>query len=155
MLELAKTSRKASVTKLGKLRLRLSERGHSCQDGTSHGKSPTRRMGNRDGRGLADATVSKTESAPDESVDAPGLAIVPANWYRLESEHASGGLGRVMVAYDHRLEREVAVKELLKEDAASDARFVREARLTARLQHPSIVPVYEAGRWPTGKMFYS
>jgi eukaryotic-like serine/threonine-protein kinase len=32
---------------------------------------------------------------------------------------------------------------------------VREALLTARLQHPSIVPVYEAGRWPTGEPFYA
>ena len=35
------------------------------------------------------------------------------------------------------------------------ARFEREARITARLQHPAIVRVYEAGRWPTGEPFYA
>src|SRR5262249_26943413 len=34
-------------------------------------------------------------------------------------------------------------------------RFVREALITARLQHPSIVPVYEAGRWPDRAPFYA
>jgi hypothetical protein len=34
-------------------------------------------------------------------------------------------------------------------------RFVREARLTARLEHPGIVPIHEAGRWPGGKPFYA
>src|SRR6185503_495461 len=50
----------------------------------------------------------------------------------------------------------VALKELLEPDAASggEERLVAEARLTARLQHPSIVPVYDAGRWPSGKPFY-
>ena len=32
---------------------------------------------------------------------------------------------------------------------------MREALLTARLQHPAIVPVHEAGRWPTGEPFYA
>ena len=41
------------------------------------------------------------------------------------------------------------------QDGEHEARFVREALLTARLQHPSIVPVYEAGRWPTGEPFYA
>jgi serine/threonine protein kinase len=36
-----------------------------------------------------------------------------------------------------------------------EARFLREALITARLQHPSIVPVYQAGRWPTGEPFYA
>src|SRR5262249_52986488 len=34
-------------------------------------------------------------------------------------------------------------------------RFAREMRITARLQHPSIVPLYEAGRWPTGEPFFA
>ena len=35
------------------------------------------------------------------------------------------------------------------------ARFVREAMVTANLQHPAIVPVYEVGRWPSGEPFYA
>ena len=39
--------------------------------------------------------------------------------------------------------------------AISSTRFQREALITARLQHPGIVPVYEAGRWPTGEPFFA
>src|SRR6185369_7914107 len=50
----------------------------------------------------------------------------------------------------------VAIKELAHGPSERSAgRFVREALVTARLQHPSIVPVYEAGRWPSGDPFYA
>jgi serine/threonine protein kinase len=69
---------------------------------------------------------------------------------------AEGGIGRIFRARDMRLGREVALKELRDpDDAYHEARFVREAMLTARLQHPSIVPIYEAGRWPDGRPFYA
>jgi PAS domain S-box-containing protein len=66
--------------------------------------------------------------------------------YAFASLHATGGIGRVWLAQDHQLEREVAVKELLPDKAANArlaARFLREARLTGQLEHPGIVPVYE------------
>lgn len=75
--------------------------------------------------------------------------------YLDEGEHGRGGLGRVIVARDRELGRKVAIKELLTRGRRSDARFVREARITARLEHPAIVPVHEAGRWPDGTPFYS
>jgi serine/threonine protein kinase len=59
--------------------------------------------------------------------------------------HARGGLGEVFVARDGELPREVAFKRLQPrhaQDADSRARFVREAEITSRLDHPSIVPVY-------------
>ncbi|MCO6457536.1 MAG: serine/threonine protein kinase [Pirellulaceae bacterium] len=60
--------------------------------------------------------------------------------------HAQGGLGRVWVARDRHLGRDVALKELLPQRAGSaelSARFVAEARITGQLQHPGIVPVYD------------
>ncbi|MCA9658535.1 MAG: protein kinase, partial [Myxococcales bacterium] len=54
-----------------------------------------------------------------------------------------------------RLGREVALKELLSPSPTSEQRFVREALVTARLQHPGIVPVYEAGRTAKGEPFYA
>jgi WD40 repeat protein len=75
--------------------------------------------------------------------------------YEIIGEHARGGLGRVMRTRDIELGREVAVKEILEPGGLGEARFVREALLTARLEHPSIVPVYDAGRWPDGTPFYS
>jgi WD40 repeat protein len=70
-------------------------------------------------------------------------------------EQGRGGMGRVLMAWDHRLGRAVAIKELLSRHPNATPRFVREAVLTARLQHPSIVPVHEAGRWPSGEPFYA
>ncbi|MDI1446820.1 serine/threonine-protein kinase [Polyangium sp. 6x1] len=83
------------------------------------------------------------------------LPLVDRASYLVECEVAQGGIGRVLSARDQRLDRRVALKELLDTGVAAEDRFVREALLTARLQHPSIVPVYEAGRWPTGEPFYS
>jgi hypothetical protein len=74
--------------------------------------------------------------------------------YEQLGEHARGGIGRVTRARDRRLGRLVAVKELIKRDAGHEARFVREALITARLDHPGIVPVLEAGRWPSGEPYY-
>ena len=64
-------------------------------------------------------------------------------------------MGRIVAAEDRRLGRPVALKELLDPNDDSITRFQREALITARLQHPGIVPVYEAGRWPTGEPFFA
>jgi WD40 repeat protein len=75
--------------------------------------------------------------------------------YDMRDVHGQGGLGRVVIAYDNDLERIVAVKELLRPNQRSEARFVREAKITARLEHPAIVPVHDAGRFPDGQPFYT
>ncbi len=92
---------------------------------------------------------------PAETAGADDLPVVEPTRYRLSGEHARGGLGRIFAAHDQRLGRTVAVKELLRLERGARARFVREAKITARLQHPSIVPIYEAGRWPSGEPFYA
>ncbi len=74
--------------------------------------------------------------------------------YDILGEHGRGGLGRVFRARDREMGRDVAVKELLNRGASSELRFFREALITARLEHPGIVPVHEAGRWPDGTPFY-
>ena len=66
--------------------------------------------------------------------------------YALGAEVARGGLGRIVEAWDHQLDREVAVKQLLRPSPGAEARFDREMHLTARLQHPNIVPVFDGGR---------
>ena len=71
--------------------------------------------------------------------------------YTLVRLHAEGGLGRVWIARDGDLNREVALKEL-KPSAADHpevrSRFLKEAQVTGQLEHPNIVPVYELGRRP-------
>jgi serine/threonine-protein kinase len=67
--------------------------------------------------------------------------------YDLVREVGRGGMASVHLARDLRHEREVAVKVLLPEVAASlgAARFLREIRLVARLQHPHILPLFDSG----------
>ncbi|MEP7120303.1 MAG: protein kinase [Byssovorax sp.] len=84
------------------------------------------------------------------------LEVVDRARYEVTGEVGRGGIGRVLRASDTRLCRPVAIKELLGSSGeVAEERFVREALLTARLQHPSIVPLYEAGRWPSGAPFYA
>lgn len=75
--------------------------------------------------------------------------------YAIAGEFARGGLGRILQATDTRLRRQVALKELLHDDRELESRFLREALVTARLQHPSIIPLYDAGRRQDGRLFYS
>src|SRR5947209_6948311 len=66
--------------------------------------------------------------------------------YVLRGPHAEGGMGRIWLAYDAELDRDVALKVLRPErigDPALTARFLHEARITGQLQHPGVVPVYE------------
>jgi tetratricopeptide (TPR) repeat protein len=84
-----------------------------------------------------------------------GLERVDPTRFEILRELAHGGMGCIMEAWDRRHERHVAIKLLLRSDAAARARFVREAKLTARLQHPGIVPVHEAGRWSDDEPFFA
>lgn|GEM_PF-6255103 len=83
------------------------------------------------------------------------LTVLGTQHYAVIRELGRGGMGRVSVAFEQRMQRLVAVKELLRPGADAAERFAREALVTARLQHPAIVPVYEAGRWPSGQPFYA
>ena len=70
-------------------------------------------------------------------------------YYEIKSELGRGGMATVYRGYDPRFEREVAVKvlppEMLHADPQFRLRFQREAKIIARLEHPSIVPVYDVG----------
>ena len=68
--------------------------------------------------------------------------------YRVESLLGRGGMGVVYLARDLSLERPVALKLIapeLAQDEAFRARFLREPRLAASLDHPNVIPIYEAG----------
>ncbi|HLE52938.1 MAG TPA: protein kinase, partial [Anaerolineales bacterium] len=71
------------------------------------------------------------------------------NRYRMEAEIGRGGMGIVYRAQDTLLEREVAVKVLNDPGLGNEARarLLREAQAAARLNHPNIVSVYDAGEW--------
>jgi hypothetical protein len=98
--------------------------------------------------------------AAEPSVDPPDSAPVathgvPIERYRLGAELGRGGMGRVVEAFDVHLGRTVALKEVLPHGEPGIARrFTREVQLTARLEHPSIVPLYDAGVTADGRPFY-
>jgi eukaryotic-like serine/threonine-protein kinase len=79
---------------------------------------------------------------------------IPPPRYELGEEIARGGMGRVVEATDTQLGRVVALKEALALDAESLRRFQRETQITARLEHPSIIPVHDAGTMVGGAPFY-
>jgi serine/threonine protein kinase/tetratricopeptide (TPR) repeat protein len=69
--------------------------------------------------------------------------------YTLTRLHAEGGLGKIWVAHDTDLNRDVALKEIKPTTAPSPEswrRFLKEAQITGQLEHPNIVPVYELSR---------
>jgi len=107
------------------------------------------------GKPPADALTPIT--AIDPAAAAPSATPAPraaaAERYVLDREIGQGGMGRVFAGRDQRLGRTVAIKMLRTHDAALATRFEREVKLAARLQHPGVVPVYDAGFWPSGEPF--
>jgi WD40 repeat protein/tRNA A-37 threonylcarbamoyl transferase component Bud32 len=114
--------------------------------------------------GTAETMASGDVASAETMTSAPGAALptspdrlpeVPDEVYVRLDEFARGGLGRIVRARDERTGRIVAIKEMLADSVDAAARFVREALVTANLQHPAIVPVYEVGRWRSGQPFYA
>ena len=92
---------------------------------------------------------------PEGTAELPPLPNVAKELYKTDKEIARGGMGRIVAAEDRRLGRPVALKELIEPAGDQVTRFQREALITARLQHPGIVPVYEAGQWESGEPFFA
>ncbi|MBK9755375.1 MAG: protein kinase [Nannocystis sp.] len=102
------------------------------------------------------ATLPGDDDLSPGTDESARLPITGRGSYEIAGKFAQGGIGRILRAHDPVLGRTVALKELLVAGRRTDERrFVREVLLTARLQHPGIVPVYAAGRWPSGEPFYA
>jgi serine/threonine protein kinase len=99
-------------------------------------------------RGDRHATVA----VPSRKPATPGLR------FHILRPHAAGGLGKVSIARDAELNREVALKELHDRHADnpdSRARFLQEAEITGGLEHPGVVPIYGLGQYADGRPFYA
>jgi serine/threonine-protein kinase len=107
----------------------------------------------------APGSTVRTDYVPTFSeTEAPGPDVDGASRFRILRSHAEGGLGRVFVALDRELNREVALKQIKEERLgmqASRARFVFEAEVTGNLEHPGIVPVYSMGHDDEGRPYYA
>jgi len=95
----------------------------------------------------AGAGTSAQPAAPQD--DAAAVREALKDEYELEKELGRGGMAIVFKARDKSLEREVAIKVLpfsLSFDAEFVERFQREARTSAKLEHPNIIPIYRVGK---------
>ncbi len=100
------------------------------------------------GDGEVEQTLSQLEPVPGfvRVSETAELAQGELSHYTLSRVHDQGGLGRVWLAFDKSLCRDVALKEIRPDKLPTDQslrRFVREAQITGQLEHPNIVPVYE------------
>jgi len=105
--------------------------------------------------GDSDATTDWTSGLGQSGL---GQSSSDGGRFRPLRPHARGGIGMVSVALDSELHREVALKEILAEQAdnvASRARFLLEAEVTGQLEHPGVVPVYALGTNGQGRPFYA
>ena len=86
----------------------------------------------------------------------PKLKLPPVG-YELGAPIGRGGMGEVIAAFDRRIGREVAIKRMRNPNPSDDAtaRFLREARIQAWLDHPAIVPVYELGTDDAGRPYFT
>jgi serine/threonine-protein kinase len=104
---------------------------------------------------LNDDPATPTEPrTTDFSAGSPDVTL----HYEILRPHARGGLGEVFVARDRQIGREVALKEIHAEHARHPghrSRFLREAEITGRLEHPGVVPVYGLGQYADGRPFYA
>ena len=102
-----------------------------------------------------DLESSAADRARERSTETDALPLRSRDRYERLGVHAQGGIGTITRARDRELGRPLAIKEVQSPTGASLDRFVREARITMRLEHPSIVPVHDAGRWDSGEPFYA
>ncbi|MBX3154858.1 MAG: serine/threonine protein kinase [Deltaproteobacteria bacterium] len=112
----------------------------------------------------ATVTVAPTKPNPTVAVTEgdvmPSVAstiTLPPPGYALTHVIGRGGMGEVHAAQDRRIGREVAIKRMRSPNPTQDAiaRFLREARIQARLDHPAIVPVHELGIDESGRPYFT
>ena len=99
---------------------------------------------------LSDEAIARLQAAS-------ALPDLAGTRYRLIERVGSGGMGTVYLAEDSVLGRRVALKVIDLPELRADlsARLLREAQILARLEHPGIVPVHDAGTLPDGRVFYA
>ena len=99
---------------------------------------------------IDDAALERLRQAAD-SPDLEGTR------YQLLGKLGQGGMGGVYRVEDRQLERQVAMKVIAAPDLGGELcrRLLQEARTIARLEHPGIVPVHDAGTLPDGRPYYT
>jgi serine/threonine-protein kinase len=109
---------------------------------------------------LVHVSAGRRDEDPNRTVSyvSLGESTSAGSRFRVLRPHAKGGLGQVSVALDQELDRPVALKQIQDrhaDDPHSRARFVQEAEITGKLEHPGIIPVYGLGHDARGRPFYA
>jgi eukaryotic-like serine/threonine-protein kinase len=106
-------------------------------------------------------TIMRVDSEPATFGEPPDIEEVDPHaafaGYELRELLGRGGMGEVLLAHDELIGRDVAIKRMRRREPSPDAeaRFLREAKIQARLQHPAIVPVHELGRDADGRPYFT
>jgi serine/threonine-protein kinase len=106
----------------------------------------------------APAVPSTREQVDPYATAAWSGTVTQLGRFRILRPHAAGGLGKVSLARDQELNRDVALKEIQEQhahNADARVRFLLEAEITGALEHPGIVPVYSLGTYADGRPFYA
>ena len=137
--------------------------------GSGGAKSLTRTLRSDDAPRVSEIGPSMRMPVSEERIESSsqtGVTPEAIGRYEILGELGRGGLGCVLIGLDMHVRREVAIKRLLSygddrdgnqqaDSSPSGSRFLREARLTAQLEHPGIVPIHEVGRRLDGTLYYT
>ena len=144
--------KQAAVTRIDRARQSIAGGSEMPEAGKSMLLATLERL---DGSGRVAKLLGVTVAARGGEND----ARIMEGRYELVRKLGQGGLGRVWLARDVNLNRHVALKEISHAAGATQAiveRFKHEAEITGRLDHPSIVPIYQLGDdIATGRAFYT
>jgi serine/threonine-protein kinase len=109
-------------------------------------------------RAVAD-TLADAAAEPEDitTTRAPRISAAALDDYVLGEVLGRGGMGEVVAAHDNRIEREVAIKRMREThpEPSAIARFIREAKIQGRLDHPAIVPVHTLGTDEAGLPYFT
>jgi serine/threonine protein kinase/Flp pilus assembly protein TadD len=108
----------------------------------------------------ADTRPATTPRGPqaDSAWAAKTDGLTPGDRFDALEVHAQGGLGVIYRARDREFDRTVALKQIKAQwadDVDSRNRFLLEARVTGRLEHPGVVPIYALGADASGRPYYA
>jgi hypothetical protein len=113
-------------------------------------------MGGGSSSELQSTVVASSSGSPGGAVQpAEGSPAAAASRYESVRQIGEGGMGEVLLSRDPTIGRQVAIKRM-KPDQSADAasRFMAEVKTTGQLEHPGIVPIYDAGRDAQGTPYF-
>src|SRR3954465_12096501 len=118
--------------------------GYPCHMSSDKAEQPTIKV-----------AITGEEAQGGERADPPPDSMVGGR-FRLGRRIGKGGMGEVMAARDVQIARDVAIKRMRAAAPSEKAiqRFLREALVQGRLEHPAIVPVHEIGRDADGLPYF-